>query len=84
MKPNCKKFIKGEGGKTIDLLPVDLWKMGRNDMHPQKDNLNVFHPHSTFPHMDNLRNDEKNLYISSSQRGHSSPTYHLNTNNVGK
>ncbi len=49
MKPNCKKFIKGEGGKTIDLLPVDLWKMGRNDMHPQKDNLNVFHPHSTFP-----------------------------------
>jgi hypothetical protein len=52
--------------------------------HESFPNLNVFHPHNTFPHMDNLRNDEEDLCISSSQKGHSSPTYHLNTNNVGK
>ncbi len=67
----------------IDLPPVDLWKMGRNVIHLQRDNLNVFNPHNTFPHTVNLRNDEDNLYIFSSQRGHSSLTYNLNTNCVG-
>jgi hypothetical protein len=73
-----------KGAKTIDSPIMDQWKMGRNALHPQKDNLNVFHLHNTFLHMVNLRNDEEDLYISSSQRGHSSPTYHLNTNSVGK
>ncbi len=69
-------FVKGEG--AIDnIFHMDLWKMGKNAIHPQRDNLNVFHLRNTFPHMDNLRNDEEDLYISSSQRGHSSLTYHL-------